>query len=114
MAIKNKIYVRIHNFDCSLEEITSKLKMNPTGGGLKGDPMPGRKTQILRKQNTWEKRSVLSDDHPVNEHVESLLNELEMKKEAFKELVSKYEGELAFVSYIYDEFNPRINLSKAQ
>lgn len=113
MSIENKVFARIHEFDCSLEEITSKLKLNPTNGWLRGELIPNRKQNVYRKQSTWELKASVSPDSPVNEHVEFLLNAIEPRKEAFKELVNKYEGELSVVSFFKEDFNPGINLSNA-
>ncbi len=106
MSIENKVFVRIHEFDCSLEEISSKLQLKPTNGWLKGELIPNRKQPVYRKQSTWELKASVSSDSPVETHVESLLSVIEPVKEVFKALVSKYEGELSIVSHIREDFNP--------
>jgi hypothetical protein len=111
MPIENKVFIRIHEFDCSLDEITSKLQLKPTSGWLKGDLIPNRKQPVYRKQSTWELKASVSHDSPVEVHIEYLLNAIEPVKDIFKSLVSKYEGELAIVSHIREDFNPGMNFS---
>lgn len=113
MPIENKVFIRIHEFDCSLEEITSKLQLKPTNGWLKGDLIPNRKQPVYRKQSTWELKASEAPDSPVEAHIEFLLNAIEPVKDAFKSLVSKYEGELAIVSHIRDDFNPGMHFNSA-
>jgi hypothetical protein len=113
MSIENKVLVRIHEFDCSLEDITSKLHLKPTNGWLKGELIPNRKQAVYRKQSTWELKASVSPDSPVEIHIEFLLNAIEPVKEMFKALVSKYEGELSIVSHIREDYNPGMHFSSA-
>jgi hypothetical protein len=111
MPIENKVFIRIHEFDCTLEEITSKLQLKPTNGWLKGDLIPNRKQPIYRKQSTWELKAAVPADSPVEIHIEFLLNAIEPIKDVFKSLTSKYEGELAIVSHIREDFNPGMHFN---
>jgi len=107
---ENKVYFRLHDFEGEPDEITKKLLLNPTNSWKKGDVIPNRKGDIRRKQSTWELMSSRDVGDSIEDHLESLLNQIEKNQAVFKQMIKKYSSELSIVMYLYDDFNPGINL----
>lgn len=106
MDSKNKAYIKIHDFDCSVDEITKALEIQPTDSWIKGDLIPGRKGNIRRRQSTWEYQSVVDTTEPIEKHVGSLLERFKSKKDILKLFSKKYYTELTLVIYEYEHCNP--------
>lgn len=100
-----KVYIKIHEFDCSIEEITNLIGINPTKAWLKGDVIPNRKGNIKRGISSWILQSALSTDNKIEDHIDYLLNIVKSNYEVFKKLLQKYNGELTIVIYSYVENN---------
>jgi len=96
---QNKVFIRLRNFDCHVEKITSMLKLNPTKGWTKGDLIPNRQN-AYRKQSRWELIAPVSPEDDVSKHIDFLLDAIEPKKAAFKKLINQYDGELTIVSHL--------------
>lgn len=111
---ENLVYLRIKGFEGPLNDITKVLNLEPTGGGMAGESMPGKKTRIIRKISSWDLKSSLSGETEVTEHIESLLDIVESRKLELLELAGKYEAELLIVKYVSDEFNTIIHVRKDQ
>jgi hypothetical protein len=109
---ENKVFLRIHEFDCLIEDITSELGIEPTKSWIKGDLIPDREGEIRRKQSTWEYQSQLSQSEYIERHVESLLELVESKKESLQKFSKIYQTELAIVIYEYESPNVGFSLDK--
>jgi len=106
MKVENKAYIRIHDFECSIDEISNELKLNPSRSWIKGEKVPNRKSDIRRKQSTWEYQSTIDPTEPIEKHIDSLLDTFESKKDVFKKFSKKYYTELTLAIYEYKSCNP--------
>ena len=109
MKNEHKIFLRIHNFDSSIEEITNQLGIKPSKAWLKGDLIENRKKELKRLQSTWEYRSILGQEESVDMHIDHILSLVYPKKHLIKKLSTKYEGEISIVIYETESSNIGLN-----
>lgn len=109
---KNSVLIKIHDFECSIDEISNLLSVSPSEAWLKGDQIPGRQGNIKRKHSTWQLRANVPSHVSIEEHLEYLLPIIKKNQETFRNLCDKYDCELTFVRYLYQEFNPGFTFDK--
>ncbi|WP_143309451.1 DUF4279 domain-containing protein [Chitinophaga vietnamensis] len=102
---KTKVYLKIHDFDCAVDEITTLIGINPSQAWQEGDLIPGRNTDMRRKFSSWILASNADAHASIEEHVEALVNIISPRLKVFKDLISIYRGELTIVVYAYNEYN---------
>lgn len=106
MNRENKAYIKIHYFDCTVDEISKTLEVQPTDSWIKGDSIPNRKGNIRRKQSTWAYKSTADPTEPIERHVDSLLKTFESRKDILKKYSKDYYTEITLVIYEYEHCNP--------
>ena len=107
------VYLVIRDFDCSPEELTRQLEIQPTETLKKGEyRMVGKKnpTKMLNKINYWKFAPNVSEDVSIERQFKILLEKLKPFKENFIKVSKKYTLRITCAAYYY-EINPGINLS---
>lgn len=112
MDSKNKAFIKIHDFECGIDEISDTLEIQPTDSWLKGELIPNRKGNIRRKQSTWEYESTVPISEPIEKHINSLLDTFKSKTEILKEFSHTYYTELTLVIYEYESGNTGLIIEK--
>jgi hypothetical protein len=67
--MKSKVFLKIHNFDCSVEEISEIIGTQPTISWLVGDLIPGSKNNIKRKTSSWQLLADVQETALISEHI---------------------------------------------
>ena len=80
MKTENKVFLRVHEFDCQIDTISNELGVEPSKSWLKNELIPNREGDIRRKQSTWEYQSRLDLTESPERHIESILKLFESKK----------------------------------
>lgn len=115
MSSKNRIYLdfRICNFeDISHNEITEMIGINPVKMHIKGERINPNFSRIA-KRNIWIMASPFDEYVSFEEKLNAMLDIIELKKDVFKRLSSKYYCELICTLYIYtdnEESTPSVHL----
>jgi hypothetical protein len=110
----NKVFLKIHNFDCSIETINNVLGLLPSKAWIKGDPIEGVKNFTTRKNSVWQIESNVLNEQPITEHIKYMIDLISTKSEALKQLTKKYESEFTILSKCnqIEEFNYGFYLDK--
>lgn len=103
----SKVYLKIHDFECPIEDINNALGLLPTKSWVKGDVVNESKALIVRKNSVWQIESNVSEQAPVEEHIKFMLDLITVKSTLLKQFTRKYESELTIVSKCNknEEFN---------
>lgn len=115
MENKNRIQLSLNiiNFNCSADDITELVKVQPTETWKVGDPIG--KTLLKRKQNMWLLSSGIIEESSFDEHVKSLLKKIKPNLDNFVKVGLLYPVELSCAVYIYGdngESTPWIHFDK--
>jgi hypothetical protein len=113
----DKISVRlwITGFDCSPDEITRQLGVQPTETRIKGEyRIIGTKKLIkrLNKENAWVLKSPLSKRVNPDRHLRYILDTINSNKVQFSQFFNQYDATITFGIY-WDYCNPGITLDPA-
>jgi hypothetical protein len=71
--------LRIFSDTVTVQWITERLGIQPDIGGNAGEPGGGTS---VRRSTLWALKSGLTDEHPLNEHIQHLLGRLESRRDA--------------------------------
>ncbi len=110
-----KVSLWISGFECSPENITKQLAVQPTEVRIKGgEKWYGGKQKIpmINKENAWILRSELSQSVDPDKHLENILQKIRINKEKFLSLTRKYDSRISF-GIFWNYCNPAITLDKA-
>jgi len=102
---ETKVSLKIHDFDCSIDEITTLVDIVSTKVLQKGDLLPNRNIEMHRKFSSWILESGMDIHASVEEHIDALINTISPRIKVLKDLIITYNGELAIVIYAYSECN---------
>ena len=105
----------INGFECSPEEITRQLGVQPSETRIKGEKRfvsKKAKAPMINKENSWRLKSELPQTVEPDKHLEFLLKQLNPHKKAFLELTKKYETIISF-GIDWNYCNPGITLDKS-
>ncbi len=100
MTKANKCYAYFHvagSFDPA--QITERVGVNPTKSSLEGSAI--ERTQMVRKCSRWELHSRLETTATLEEHVVDVLNQLDEKRNAFRQLSAELDGVMELVGYFH-------------
>ena len=101
-------------FECSPDDITQKLGVEPTETRLKGEMREIGEGKHRREkeniENAWILRSELPRNTPIEKHIENLLNKIAPHKQNFIDVAKSYVFQFNCAIYYY-EANPGILLS---
>jgi hypothetical protein len=105
--MKNKVILKIHNFDCSIEDINKIIGIQPSKFWLIGDPIPGAKRGSKRKSSSWQFLADVPETSLISEHVTFMIDFISSRCDSLNQLSKKYESEFTVVSYCRgdQEFN---------
>ncbi|MGN7784997.1 DUF4279 domain-containing protein [Niabella sp. 22666] len=109
-----KVDFRIVDFDCSVEEITSTVGINPTKVYVKGEYVTVGKSRRLRKENMWILESQSNDTLSLETHLEELAEKIKPHFDMFKLVCNKYYSEFAcriYLKKVSEESIPSVHLS---
>lgn len=111
---ENQVKYAIYDFECSSEELTKQLGLEPTESHIKGEArLVGKiKHKVISKENTWILKSSLSVNSSVEEHILHLLKIIEPFEESFTKIAEKYYTEFSCGIHFY-EVNPGIHIDNA-
>ncbi len=100
MTKANKCYAYFHlagSFDPA--QITERVGVHPTKSSLEGSAI--EQTPMVRKTSRWELHSRLETTATLEEHVVDVLNQLDDKRNAFKQLSVELGGVMELVGYFH-------------
>ncbi|MCU1256501.1 MAG: hypothetical protein JWM83_2800 [Candidatus Angelobacter sp.] len=98
MGEVNECYAYFHvagQFNPS--DLTRRLGVEPTRISVKGEVIP--RTKMLRKFSRWELHSRLARTESFELHIADVLDQLDAKKAAFRELSIELGGQMELVGY---------------
>ncbi|MGA9380240.1 MAG: DUF4279 domain-containing protein [Phormidium sp.] len=104
-------YFALTKFDFEPEEITAKLGIIPDETWRVGDLITPRGT-IRKKHNGWRLNSKLEKSAELEDHVKSVLEQLQVGWLPLVELCSQYYAEIAGVIYYWSGSVPAIHFDK--
>jgi hypothetical protein len=81
------------------EQITKRLGVEPTETFREGELIP--KTSMTRKTSLWALYSRLDKTARLEDHINDVLNQLDLHGTQFEELSREFEGILELVGYFY-------------
>ena len=111
---------KILDYDCTSDEITSVLELEPTKIGIKGQkyeigPKHKRITKTW-KQNRWIYEVLVKrNNHWVGNQIDDFIkNVITPRQHKLKNIISTCRAEFKIVQYLYDSFNPGLHFSNSQ
>ncbi|MCO5242208.1 MAG: DUF4279 domain-containing protein [Chitinophagaceae bacterium] len=111
--VQIKAYFKIHGFECSVEEISIAMGLQPTQSWLKGDKIDRRTPIRERKFSSWIREIYEGDINTVgDEYLKYLYEFITQNLSAIESLSTLYETELTLVLRAYNTSNIGIYLSK--
>ncbi|MCL5054703.1 MAG: DUF4279 domain-containing protein [Firmicutes bacterium] len=112
-TLESHVYLRLMGDECSPEEISAALEIQPTMTWRKGDL---RKNTIIKEtENGWELKSSLSLSDTIEDHIRHLLSIIESQEDKFVTYLEQCEGELSCAIYcrkLEEKYNPGIHLDR--
>lgn len=107
----NHVSFNIYDFDCSHQELTSQIGIEPTEVRIKGETrLVGKnKLKIVNKENVWILKSDLPLTMRVEEHIYNLLKKMKPHEKELIKITQKFYTEFSCGLYFY-ETNPGIHL----
>lgn len=110
---ENQVKYAIYDFECSPDELTMQLGLEPTETYIKGETrLVGKiKHKVINKENAWVLKSTLSVNSSVEEHILHLLKIIEPYEERFLKIANKYYTEFSCGIHFY-EVNPGIQFDE--
>ena len=100
MTKPNKCYAYFYvagSFDPA--QVTGRVGINPTRSSFEGSVI--ERTQMKRKCSRWELYSRLETTATLEEHVVDVLDQLDEKRNEFKQLSAELDGIMELVGYFY-------------
>lgn len=113
---KNEIVLRfcVWGFDdITHAELTERFGTNPSAIHIKGEPMNPKFSPRIAKENGWFLDATANKFTSFEEQMDSLLDNLESRRELLKPVCDKYYSEFSLALYIYsgEESTPSVHLS---
>ena len=109
---ETKVYLKIHEFDCPVDELTALIGIPPTKTGQKGDLLPNRNIEIRRKFSSWILQSSADIHATVEEHIDTLIHTITPRLAVLKEVIATANGELTIVVKARSEYNVGAYIAK--
>jgi hypothetical protein len=112
--MNHKIFVafRLMNFDCTPEEITSKIGIVPAESWRAGE-LVTKKGSMKHESNGWEVDSHAPRFEDLETHVKSVLEQLKPSWSSLVEISAQCYTEISCTIYIYSEAQvPAIHFDK--
>jgi pyruvate kinase len=111
--MKNRVFLKIHSFDCTIEAINEILNLKPNKAWLKGEINDVANKLLKRTDSLWEIQSNVPEHRPIDEHIEFMFKIVKEREDGLKYLTSKYECEFTINSKCdkIEDFNYGIYMS---
>lgn len=97
--------------DLEPEEITTALGIVPTETWKVGD-LISKKATFHHKQNGWSLKSKLEDSATLEDHVESVLEQLKPSWQPLVKMCTRYYTEIECVIYVFGDDSPAIHFNR--
>ncbi len=111
--VQLRVYFKIHGFECSVEEISIAMGLQPSQSWLKGDKVSGSVPVIERKFSSWIKEIYEGDiNMEGDEYIKYLYEFLNNNLSVIQKISNQYETELTLVLRAYNNSNIGIYLAK--
>jgi hypothetical protein len=97
---KNECYAHLRlvgSFDPAA--ITAKIGVNPSKVGVEGEYIPG--TQKRRTFSSWDLYSRLDRSSTIELHIADVLDQLDVNKVGFRELIAQYGGTMELAGFFW-------------
>jgi hypothetical protein len=88
------------------EDITRRVGIEPSAAWRKGDLHP--RTRMERRFSRWSLESKVPRNEPLEAHIASVLEQLEVNAEAFSTVAKQYAGCMQLVGYFHERY-PGLN-----
>ena len=102
-------YFRIVEFDCSVEDITKRVGIEPTGSYSQGEKLHPK--QAPRKYSAWHLKSKSSSTADIETRILELLEQVKGKEFILKTLAEEFGLQLTCVGHFH-ESNLGLSLSE--
>ena len=117
----HKVALKFFNFDCTPEELTEDLGLEPTKTGLKGQkyhlgPEAGKRIRTW-EWNFWMYQvTVEKNRHWIGDQIDDFIdNIIKPRQEKIKKIISTTcDSEFSIVQYIYEGCNPGLHFDNAR
>lgn len=87
--------LRIHSRTLNAQKISALLETEPTGTKVMGERLSSHNpNSAVAESHLWRLESGLTSDRPLEDHIEKLVEFIEQKLPAFKELMKECESDL--------------------
>lgn len=104
------VALKVHDFECSIEDISRKLGAAPVESWLKGEIIPNRDGKTVRRNSSWIIKDSFEDSTFINQKITDLLKSI--KTSELIVLSEKYLCELSVVMKCHNENNIGFNFDK--
>jgi hypothetical protein len=84
------------------DALTLRVGVNPTRTTREGDSIP--KTKLRKKCDRWELHSRLPRTAPLESHISDVLDQLDAREIAFRDVSQQFGGIMELVGYFYDYY----------
>jgi len=110
--MENEIHVDfcIFNFTETIDEVTTIMGCSPSKAWLKGDNINSKLPKYVTTHNRWVLSSRLELNSCFEDHLESLLTQLENQKDNVKRVLEIYDSGI-YVAIYFHEINPGFKVS---
>ena len=105
-------YFMLTGMEFDPDEVTAKVSINPTESWRKGDLISARGTR-RHKENGWSVYSKIEKSADLEEHINSVLEQLQPGWSDLRELCKFYAAEIACVIYYRSGSVPAIHFDKS-
>lgn len=105
-------HLDIYDFDCSIEELTHHIGIEPTEACLKGEIRnPNSKYKRVSKNNIWSLRTEKSTRIRPEDHVKKILDLIRPVKQKIISITEKYESAMN-VYFWTNHYSPGLHFDK--
>lgn len=103
-----KVGFTLTDFECTPEEITTRIRLEPSKTWVVGDQISG--STLAYKVNGWRLELIDEDASGVEALLEQLLQQLEVSGHAIAELAREYYAEISCIVFA-TEYVPELHFS---
>ncbi|TLU96986.1 DUF4279 domain-containing protein [Dyadobacter luticola] len=95
--MKNRVYSKLHDFACSVDDISILLDTYPTISWIEGDSAQVGKAPTIRVGRTWQLVANVDEDRPLSEHIDVMINFIRLKRDSLSKVLESAYGEFTIV-----------------
>lgn len=113
----NHTTLKFFDFNCSPQDITERLGLQPTETGIKGEKffigVDDKKIEKIWPHNYWEYRLNTETDEWISLQVDSFIKEIiKPRVPLIKQITKICKSEFSVLQYIYDSPNPGLHFDQ--